>query len=204
MEVYSVSKATLGRLPIYLTYLMMVQNENKTISSTKIAKALEFGEVKVRKDLGSVSGKGKPKIGYDTKELIERLKNYLGQKNLREVIIVGAGKLGRALLDYGGFSNFGLEIVAAFDSSLEKMCMSEKDKPIYPMNEFEKYCNRNNIKIGIITVPNKAAQSVCDLMVENNITAIWSFAPENLKVPDGVLLQQENLALSLAHLTNQI
>lgn len=199
-----VPKATLGRLPVYLRYLESVREINKNISATNIAKALGFGEVQVRKDLGAVSGEGKPKIGYNTQELIERLECYLGQNNRRQAVIVGAGKLGRALLDYDGFSDYGLEIAAAFDAEAEKITVAESGKPIYPMEEFEGFCYRSDIKIGIITVPKNAAQSVCDLMVKSNISAIWSFAPVSLHVPDSVALRQENLALSLAHLNKQV
>lgn len=204
MEGNCVPKATLGRLPIYLSYLKSVQTEQRTVSATHIAKALAFGEVQVRKDLGAVSGEGKPKVGYVTSELIERLENFLGQKRLRRVVIVGAGKLGRALLDYPGFSDYGLEISAAFDIAPEKSGTSSSGKPIYPMSEFEAYCYREDIKTGIITVPQSAAQSVCDLMAKSNISAVWSFSSGNLKVPTGVVLKQENLALSLAHLTKQV
>lgn len=204
MNGHIISKATLGRLPVYLKFLKSVQTENKTISATVIAKSLDLGEVQVRKDLGSVSGKGKPKIGYVTSELIERLESYLGQNNLCQVVIVGAGKLGRALLDYQGFSDYGLEIVAAFDSAIDKPQISPFGKPIYPMSEFEPFCYRGNIKIGIITVPKNAAQDICDLMVKCNISAIWNFAPEILRIPDNVVVQQENLALSLAHLNKQV
>lgn len=204
MNGHIISKATLGRLPVYLKFLKSVQTENKTISATVIAKSLDLGEVQVRKDLGAVSGKGKPKIGYVTSELIERLESYLGQNNLCQVVIVGAGKLGRALLDYQGFSDYGLEIVAAFDSAIDKPQISPFGKPIYPMSEFEPFCYRGNIKIGIITVPKNAAQDICDLMVKCNISAIWNFAPEILHIPDNVVVQQENLALSLAHLNKQV
>lgn len=198
-----ISKATLGRLPIYLRYLKSVCDENKNISATHISKALGYGEVQVRKDLGAVSGMGKPKIGYDTRELIEQLENFLGQKSLCQAAIVGAGKLGRALLDYEGFADYGLEISAAFDCENTAVRSSETGKPIYPMGEFEGFCYRNDIRIGIITVPKNAAQSICDLMVKSNITAIWSFAPGVLQVPENVSLKQENLALSLAHLNKQ-
>ena len=114
--------------------------------------------------------------------------------------LVGAGKLGKALLDYEGFSDYGLEISAAFDVSLDKPIASESGKIIYPMDEFDKFCSNGDIKIGIITVPKNSAQDVCNLMVKANITAIWSFSPEPLKVPDNVIVQHENLALSLAHL----
>ena len=200
MSDHSISKATLGRLPEYLRLLKLIEKEHKTISATVIAKYLGFGEVQVRKDLGAVSGKGKPKIGYVTSELIERLEYCLGRNNLCQVVIVGAGKLGRALLDYQGFSDYGLEIVAAFDSAVDDVTFSESGKPIYPMREFEGFCYKCDIKIGVITVPKSAAQEICDLMVKNNISAIWNFAPEILHVPDNVVVQQENLALSLAYL----
>ncbi|MDD4773198.1 MAG: redox-sensing transcriptional repressor Rex [Eubacteriales bacterium] len=198
-----VPKATLGRLPIYLRYLKSIRADSKNISATGIAKALGYGEVQVRKDLGAVSGKGKPKVGYDTDDLIERLDAYLGLNKSEQAIIVGAGKLGRALLDYNGFSDFGLDIAAAFDTG-DTTQISESGKPIYPMEEFDNFCYRHAIRIGIITVPRDAAQGVCDLMVKNNISAVWSFAPGILSVPDHVVLRQENLALSLAYLTKQI
>ncbi len=200
MSDHSISKATLGRLPEYLRLLKSIEKEHQTISATVIAKYLGFGEVQVRKDLGAVSGKGKPKIGYVTSELIERLEYCLGRNNLCQVVIVGAGKLGRALLDYQGFSDYGLEIVAAFDLAVDDVTFSESGKPIYPMREFEGFCYKCDIKIGVITVPKSAAQEICDLMVKNNISAIWNFAPEILHVPDNVVVQQENLALSLAYL----
>ena len=203
MNGYSIPKATLGRLPQYLEYLKSLPETRRTISATAIAKALSLGDVQVRKDLASVCGAGKPKIGYETKALIERLEVCLGQKNHCRAILAGAGKLGRALLDYEGFSDYGLEIAAAFDCD-DAVGTSEAGKPIYPLEKMRDFCRENGIKIGIITVPKEAAQEVCDLMTENGITAIWSFAPINLKVPKGVALRQENLALSLAHLNQQI
>lgn len=196
-----VSRAALGRLPVYLKYLKSI--DSKTISATKIAEELGFGEVQVRKDLAAVSGKGRPKIGYETAALIERLKVCLGQDNHCRAILAGAGKLGRALLDYEGFSDYGLEIAAAFDRVDEKG-ISEAGKPIYPLEQMREFCRENGVKIGIITVPKEAAQEVCDMMIKDGITAVWSFAPIKLNVPEGVAVRQENLALSLAHLNKQI
>lgn len=204
MTANCVSKATLGRLPAYLNYLKTVQAEYSSISATSIARALGYGEVQVRKDLGAVSGMGKPKTGYDTAGLIRQLEGYLTQKGQRQAIIAGAGKLGCALLDYDGFGQYGLEIAAAFDVKDETPELSETGKPIYPLKELEGYCYRNDIRIGIIAVPKEAAQEVCDRMVKSNISAIWNFAPISLQVPDSVLLSQENLALSLAHLNMQV
>ena len=132
MQTRNVPKATLGRLPGYLKYLNEIKDECKTVSATTISKALGLGEVQVRKDLGTVSGEGKPKIGYVTEELIAKLEDCLGQKEKHKAVIVGAGKLGRALLDYEGFADYGLEIAAAFDAKTKKKEASDAGKPIYP------------------------------------------------------------------------
>lgn len=203
MNLNSIPKATLGRLPSYLSYLKSVRDSSGHISATAISKALGFGEVQVRKDLAAVSGAGKPKIGYITNELIEKLEAHLGQNGCRRAVVVGAGKLGTALLDYEGFSDYGVTVEAAFDINPGLCSVSSLGKPIYPMDEFAQFCRKNDIKIGIITVPKNAAQDVLDLMVENNINAVWSFAPTVLHAPENVVLKQENLALSLAHLYNR-
>ena len=204
MEKVSVSKAALGRLPSYLSYLKELSPEKVPyISATTIAKELNLGEVQVRKDLAVVSGAGKPRLGYVTEELIEKLEDCLGYNQLTFAVLVGAGRLGRALLQYDGFERFGVKISAAFDSNEQVINLDSKTE-ILPMNQFESFCHKQNIRLGIITVGEGSAQTVCDQMIESGITAIWNFAPCKLKVPTGVLLQNENLALSLAHLSNQL
>ena len=203
MEKNSISKATLGRLPYYLQHLRtVVKNNDKYISATSIAKILALGEVQVRKDLNSVSGAGKPKIGYEVEELIKSIENVLGYDNLTNAVLVGAGQLGKALLNYEGFEEFGVRIMAGFDIEAKKQTSNQKQ--ILPMEEFSIFCKENNIKIGIISVNKESSQQICDLMIENGISAIWNFSPLKLNVPEGILLQQENLALSLAHLNNQL
>ena len=205
MERSNVTKATLGRLPQYLQFLNgLPPGQYDHISATTIAKMLSLGEVQVRKDLAAVSGLGKPKVGYRTSELITDLEDALGCKKLTPAILVGAGKLGRALLDYNGFEEYGVQITAAFDCNEQVLRMNNTSKEILPISSLKKYCTENGIRIGIITVGSGSAQDVCDQMLEAGITAIWNFAPCQLKVPDNVLVKQENLALSLAHLNSQI
>lgn len=205
MERSNVTKATLGRLPQYLQFLNgLPPGQYDHISATTIAKMLSLGEVQVRKDLAAVSGLGKPKVGYRTSELINDLEDALGCKKLTPAILVGAGKLGRALLDYNGFEEYGVQITAAFDCNEQVLRMNKTSKEILPISSLKKYCSENGIRIGIITVGSGSAQDVCDQMLEAGITAIWNFAPCQLKVPDNVLVKQENLALSLAHLNSQI
>ena len=204
LEKGSVSKATLGRLPEYLRILNELSpSDIPYISATTIAKKLDLGEVQVRKDLAAVSGAGKPKIGYATSELTEEIEQYLGYHQLTSAVLVGAGKLGRALLQYHEFERFGVKITAAFDSNEEAISLGEKTE-VLPMDGFEHYCENEHIKLGIITVGKGSAQAVCDQMVKSGIAAIWNFAPCKLNVPAGTLIQNENLALSLAHLNNQL
>ena len=117
--------------------------------------------------------------------------------------MIGAGKLGRALLDYDGFEEFGVRIIAGFDCN-DKPLKIGKDKMVLPIKEIDSFCAENDIKIGIITVGQGSAQEVCDKLVGGGVRAIWNFAPCALKVPSGVLVRQEKLALSLAHLNSQI
>ena len=205
MERKDVSKSVLKRLPVYLSYLRgLPENGTPYISATALANALGMGEVQVRKDLALVSDGGRPKIGYFRESLIEDINQFLGYDNTTDAILVGAGKLGQALLGYGGFDAYGLNILAAFDVDPA----NGEGKPILPMEELESFCRANQILMGIITVPAQYAQQVCDSLIACGIKAIWNFAPVHLDVPANILVQNENMATSLAvlsmHLQAQI
>ena len=204
MDIASISKATLGRIPAYIQYLTSLPDEsNVYVSATKIARGLSLGEVMVRKDLAVISGAGKPRVGYLRDGLISDLERHLGSRSLTNAVLVGVGKLGRALLDYGSFEDFGVKIIAGFDCN-ESVLKINKSKAVLPIKDIETFCKENDVKIGIITVGQGSAQEVFDKLVACGIKAIWNFAPCALTVPEGVLLKQENLALSLAHLNSQI
>lgn len=189
------------RLSVYLQFLRQLPPETTAISATTIAKNIGYGDVQVRKDLASVSGEGKPRTGYEVAGLKTALENYLGFNSPKKAVIVGAGKLGTALLEYEEFAHWGLEIAAAFDID-ESKCTGSK--PVYNISRFKEFCEKENIKIGIITVPASAAQQVCDLICETPIKAVWSFAPTHLNVPEGVTVQYENIAASLANISCRI
>lgn len=198
MQHKELSKAVLKRLPSYLAYLKSLPADSSPfISATSIANALDMGEVQVRKDLAVVSKAGKPKIGYPRADLVENISRYLCYDNTTDAILVGAGKLGQALLDYSGFAAYGLNILAAFDIAP----VSCGSKPILPMEELDRFCRENNVHMGIITVPAPYAQEVCDRMIQCGIKAIWNFAPVHLDVPQNTLVQNENMATSLAVLS---
>ena len=200
-----ISKATLKRLPTYLSYLKALpEDTSANISATALAAGLHMGEVQVRKDLALVSDGGRPKIGYNREHLIADIENFLGYGNSNDAVLIGAGKLGRALLGYSGFAEYGLNIVAAFDANDTLIGTTKEGKPIMQLSRLGEVCQRCKIKIGIITVPAEYAQGVCDLLIENGILAIWNFAPKHLNVPDGILVQNENMAASLALLCKHL
>ena len=176
-----ISRSTVKRLPTYLTYLKSLPRDPTAhISATAMAAALGMGEVQVRKDLALVSDGGRPKIGYLREGLIRDLENFLGYGNTNDAVLVGAGKLGQALLGYSGFAEYGLNIVAAFDSDPDRLGTDKSGKPIMPLSQLEEFCRSSHIRIGIITVPAEHAQAVCDQLIANGIEAIWNFAPKHL------------------------
>ena len=200
MERKEISKAVLKRLPGYLSYLKSIPDDTSPyISATFLANALGMGEVQVRKDLALVSDGGRPKIGYLRESLIEDISQFLGYDNTTDAILVGAGKLGQALLGYSGFAAYGLNILAAFD--VNPVDNQAEGRPIYPIEQLESYCRTNKVLMGIITVPGQYAQEVCDRLIACGIKAVWNFAPTHLDVPAGILVQNENMATSLAVLS---
>lgn len=201
MERKEISKQVLKRLPGYLAYLKSIpEGASPYISATAMANALGMGEVQVRKDLAMVSDGGRPKIGYPRDVLIDDIEQFLGYDNTTDAVLIGAGKLGQALLGYSGFGAYGLNILAAFDNN-PVIGQTEHGKPIYHIDALESFCRSHSIRMGIITVPVEHAQKVCDQLISCGIKAIWNFAPTHLEVPANILVQYENMAMSLAVLS---
>ena len=208
MEKKTISKSVLKRLPVYLTYLKnLPESAPPNISATAMATALGMGEVQVRKDLAMVSDGGRPKIGYLRESLIDDIEQFLGYDNTTDAVLIGAGKLGQALMGYQGFADYGLNILAAFDIN-PKTDHSDEGKPIYPIEKLTAFCRSHKVLMGILTVPAEHAQEAADLLIACGIKAIWNFAPTHLDVPPHILIQNENVAMSLAvlsvHLQAQI
>jgi len=198
----NLSRQALRRLPVYMSYLKSLDaNENEYVSSAAVAKALDLNDVQVRKDLAAVcKSSGIPKKGFVVRDLINGISDFLGYENSNVAVLIGAGKLGMALMSYKGFDNYGINIVAAFDSRSEVV----DNENIYDISRLKEICSLYKVKIGIITVPDTSAQVVCDALVESGIMAIWNFAPIHLKAPDEILVQNENMASSLALLSNHL
>lgn len=205
-EPIKIIKAVMSRLPLYYNFLLEKRKENCAyISSAVMAKSLKLNNVQVRKDLACVSKQsGKPRVGFEIESLINDIEEVLGFNSLDEVVLVGAGRLGRTLLSYQGFADYKLNIVAGFDNSFDLVGTTVNDKPILHIDKFTTIVERLHIKIGIITVQKESAQEVCDMMIKAGIKVIWNFAPVHLEVPDGIIIKHENLAVSLAILAQKL
>lgn len=203
METKTVSKKLLGRLPLYLNHLKGLPESTADVSATKISKALNLGEVLVRKDLAKVSDEGRRRRGYPRENLIRDIEAFLDVHILTSAVIVGAGKLGQALMDYGGFEESGLRILAGFDVK-PPAPRTGGGKPIYNIDLLSAFCELHQVPVGIIAVPPECAQQTCDLLVRCGVVAIWNYAPVRLKAAEHVVVQNENLAVSLTALLMQL
>lgn len=201
----SISKATVSRMPAYLRFLKGEQGKGeKFISSATVAKGMGLTAISVRKDLALVSSQqGKPRIGYGLEALIRDIEKFLGYDRWTDAVVVGAGGLGRAILAYEGFENYGIHVVAAFDTAPEKVG-ALAGKPVYPMERLKEIVARHGVRVGILTVPRDAAQEACNELVGAGIVAVLSFAPVHLEVPEGISVKYEDLAVSLAALCGEI
>lgn len=201
-----VLRSTLSRLPLYYCYLKdRVGDGQQYISCSVLAAGLKLNPVLVRKDLAGISRfPGKPKLGFEIEPLLADLESCLGYNNVNEAVVVGIGSLGRTLLSYEGFQNYGFNLVAGFEINEDLIGIKFNGKPILSLSKLPSFLERTKVNIAIIAVPKQAAQDVCDLLLQAGVKAIWNFAPTHIEVPDGVLIKNENLAASLAILSNEL
>jgi len=194
------------RLPYYLKFLKELQEEGTLfVPAAAIAETLGVYEVQVRKDLAAVSSQpGKPRVGFSVNGLITDIEHFLGYDSANTAALVGVGHLGQALMSYGGFADYGLNIAAAFDRDPDLVGRSIHGLEVYPMERLAEICCGRSIPIGIITTPAEHAQEVCDQLVEAGIKAVWNFAHVRLHVPENVLVQNEDMAVSFALLSNRL
>jgi redox-sensing transcriptional repressor len=198
----TIPRPSLGRLPQYHHYLVELEAKGiRQVSCSGIGRDLGLVPVQVRKDLQYTGIIGKPKTGYSVSELILAIETFLGWNNINEAFLVGVGNLGTALLGHERFSKFGLSIVAAFDTDPEKIGQWVHEKAVLPLDRLVDLAQRMSVHLGIITTPAEVAQEVAGEMVKGGIQAIWNFAPVKLKVPEHIIVHNEDLYNSLASLS---
>ena len=197
-----IPKATIERLPLYYRCLdkMSTFEDVEVVSSKDLGGKLDIPSTQVRKDLSYYGEFGRRGVGYNVNELKRSVGKILGVNRTWKAALVGAGNLGRALVNYGSFEMMGLRISCVFDNDLDKIGNVINDRQVQSIQDMNEKILKNDIKLGIISVPAKAAQIVADQMVEAGIKAIWNFAPTRLYVPENISVKNEDLAVGIVSL----
>ncbi|MCX4362629.1 MAG: redox-sensing transcriptional repressor Rex [Clostridia bacterium] len=191
-----ISEAVIKRLPRYYRHIKHLADSGVTrVSSNKIASVLNITASQVRQDLCNFGGFGQQGYGYDVVKLKNELAVILGLDREYDMIIVGAGNIGRALAGYKGFKDDGFSVKALFD--IDPRCSSINGIKVYEMDFLEAYIHQNNVDMAIIATQKDSAQSVADELVKFGVKAIWNFAPTEIEVPDGVTIENISMSESL-------
>lgn len=194
-----IPEIVIGRLPVYLRELVRLSEEEGKIntSSHELGERLDISSAQIRKDLSHFGEFGKQGTGYHIHYLIEQLRAILNLDTEWDVAVVGAGHLGHALARYRGFADRGFRITCIFDSDPNKVSQHVDGLTIRPESELEKTIAAQNIKVAIIVVPANVAQSITDRLVKAGVTAILSYAPINLNVPEHVKVSYSDPVVQL-------
>lgn len=195
---FRIPKATAKRLPLYYRYLLLLNDEGKDkVSSTELAEAVQVDSASIRRDFSYFGALGKRGYGYDVKNLLSFFKKILNQDTLTNVALVGVGNLGHALLNYNFKRSNNIRISCAFDINQEITGKITQGVPVYSMDEMKQQIADQQIRIAILTVPQDTAQKTADEMIEAGIKGIMNFTPIRLSAPNGIRIQNVDLATEL-------
>lgn len=196
------------RLSLYLRQLeLFLATDRRTVSSRELGAALSLSDAQVRKDFAYFGQFGHPGIGYRVHELIPRVRRILGTDKKSNVLLVGAGNLGRALVSFRGFSRRGFQVAAVFDKDplkIDQEIQGEVPMRIQPLSAMPQVVTEMDIRLGILAVPALAAQSVAEEMINAGVRAILNFAPVSLQVNDGIEVSSVDLAVQLEQLSFRV
>ena len=202
---FKLPEPTLRGLPWYLAYLKLLKDKGEEyVSSTQISKDINVDSSQIAKDLSFINISGKTRVGYEINSLVDVLESFLGFTRTHRAFILGAGSLGSALLHDDGLSQYGLQIVAAFDVNPNKIGKVINGIHVYDIKDLEQFRKDQNVSIGILTVPVDKAQNVADMAIKAGIEAIWNFTPFRIKVPHNIVVQNTSIYAHLAVMFNRL
>jgi redox-sensing transcriptional repressor len=197
-RIHRIPEATVARLPVYLRSLSeLVDAKIPTVSSERLAEMAGVNAAKVRKDLSHLGSYGTRGVGYDVEYLLFQMSRELGLTRDWPVVIVGAGNLGQALANYGGFTQRGFPVTVLVDADRSKVGQRIHGVAVHHLDELPELAAALGIAIGIIATPAAAAQEVADRLVAAGVGSILNFAPAVISVPEGTSLRKVDLALEL-------
>ncbi len=200
--VRKISESAVHRLSLYLRILEDLESEQReTVSSEEMSGRSATTAAQVRKDLSLFGSFGKRGWGYDVADLAGRLRKILGLDRQWRVALVGAGRIGSALVEYGGFGERGYDVVAIFDSDASKVGEKWGGLRVRDIGEFEEVASEQSVEIVILAIPVEAVPSVMEHVDRAGVRGILNFAPTKLKVPEGVAVKDVNMVMELEALS---
>jgi len=193
------------RLSLYLRQLeSFKRKDRRTVSSKQLGESLNLTDAQVRKDLAYFGQFGHPGIGYRVDELIAQVKRILGTDKIWNVLLVGAGNLGRALMAYKGFNAKGFRLTNVFDAGAQLVGKKMGSFTVQPMSELEATIQKHQIRLAMVAVPADSAQDVVDQLVAAGTRGILNFAPTSVNVPPQIALNAVDLSVQLEQLSFQV
>lgn len=201
----SIPNPAIKRLSLYLRQLEAFRRKDRrTISSKQLGESLNLTDAQVRKDLAYFGQFGHPGIGYKVEDLIGQVKRILGTDKVWNVLLVGAGNLGRALMAYKGFNAKGFRLISVFDASAQLVGKKMGNFVVQPMADLATIIQKNQIRLAIMAVPADSAQDVVDQLVAAGIRGILNFAPTSVNVPPDIAMNSVDLSVQLEQLSFQV
>ena len=206
MENKGISKAVINRLPRYHRYLGMLMDQGVIrISSAQLSRQMNVTASQIRQDLNLFGGFGQQGYGYNVSHLYDEIGKILGLDREYRLIVIGAGRLARAVGSYVGFQKRGFKVEAFFDRDPEKHRDDFRtDVMVYPLDELENYLKTHKTDIAVLTVPPEAAKAMVPILDRGGVKGIWNFARTDLEVPEYMMVQSVHLSESLMQLSYKI
>lgn len=203
MKKQKVSSAVIRRLPRYYRHLTDLAQAGVTrISSNALGSAMNLTASQIRQDLSCFGEFGQQGYGYNVESLRNEIAEILGMTRDHTAVILGVGNLGRALIENFHFDQDGFQLIAAFDIAPDLIGREISGVPIYGVDELKKYLQEHSVSVGVLTVPQSAAQEMADALVEGGVKGIWNFTNRELCVENpGVVTENVHFADSLLTLS---
>jgi redox-sensing transcriptional repressor len=198
----SISKAVIGRLPRYYRYLGEIMESGvERISSGELSKKMNVTASQIRQDLNNFGGFGQQGYGYNVKYLYVEIGKILGVDKQHNMIIIGAGNLGRALANYANFEKRGFVLIGLFDKNPKLIGKKVRGIAVQSMKNLEEFAKNNKIDIATLAIPKAEAVKVAEKLAECGVSAIWNFAHTDLNLPKNIVVENVHLSESLMQLS---
>lgn len=203
-----ISVVVIKRLPRYYRYLGDLLNMGIVrISSKELSEKMNITASQIRQDLNNFGGFGQRGYGYNVEFLYNEIKRILGIGRSYKMIVVGAGNIGQALVNYIDFENNGFNIVGVFDVNPRLIGMTIRGIEVYDVDRMESFVKKNEIDIAILTIPKSQAKAMARKLADYGIKGIWNFSPMDLELPKSIAVENVHLTdglMTLIYKTNAI